>query len=325
MSTSPPTISGTAEQSQTLAEQHGSWTDSPTGYSYQWQSCGSAGNNCQAIEGATAQTYTLTSADVGSTIRVQETASNTGGSSSPATSAATAVIQSSLPGGGEGPGSGGSGGATAATTATTAPVSVILSGSGLLPIVGQSQTVSVISGTVTIRLRGTSKFVSLSGTSTIPDGSEVEATHGHALITVATSDGKTQSAEVWGGRFLIHQERTGSGETRFILSLPLTGCPRVALPHGSAAAVAAGARHAKHGSGPTSRHLWVSEEGGSWGTNGRYVSTSVEGTRWLTLDECTRSEVQVAAGKVKVHDLVSHKIRTITTGQHYTATARRHG
>ena len=43
-------------------------------------------NNCSAITGATSQTYTLTAADVGHTIRVQETASNAGGSSSPATS-----------------------------------------------------------------------------------------------------------------------------------------------------------------------------------------------------------------------------------------------
>ena len=162
-----------------------------------------------------------------------------------------------------------------------------------------------------------------SGTSTIPDGSEVEATNGRVVITVATlTPGKTQSAEVWGGRFLIHQERTGLGETRFILSLPLTGCPRVTLPHGAAAALAAGA---KHSSGPKSRHLWVSEGGGSWGTNGRYVSTSVEGTTWLTVDECTHSQVKVTAGKVKVRDLVRKKTKTIIVGQHYTAIAKRHG
>jgi hypothetical protein len=318
-SISPPTISGIAEQAQTLTEQHGSWTNSPNGYSYQWQRCEGAGNNCQAIEGATAQTYTLTSTDVGSTIRVQETASNTGGSSSPATSAATAVIQSPLPGGGESSGGGGSGEGAAARTATTAPVSTMPSGSSLVSIVGQSQTVSVISGTVLVRLKGTTKFVPLSSTSTIPDGSEVEATNGHILITVATPNGHTETAEVWGGRFLIHQEHAGSGETHFILSLPLTGCPRVALPRGSAATLAAGA---KHSSGPKSRHLWVSEGGGSWGTNGRYVSTTVEGTHWLTLDECNRSEVQVVAGKVQVHDLIHNKTKVLTAGKSYTAARR---
>jgi len=88
----------------------------------------------------------------------------------------------------------------------------------------------------------------------------------------------------------------------------------VQLPHGSAAAVAG---HGKHG--PKSRHLWVSEHGGSWGTNGRYVSTTVQGTSWLTLDECGQSEVQVSTGKVKVHDLVRNKTKTLTAGKHYTA------
>ncbi len=88
------------------------------------------------------------------------------------------------------------------------------------------------------------------------------------------------------------------------------------LPRGAAAALAVGA---KHGSGPKSRHLWVSESGGGWGTNGRYVSTTVEGTRWLTVDECSPSRVTVAAGKVKVRDLVNNKTKVISAGESYVA------
>lgn len=93
--------------------------------------------------------------------------------------------------------------------------------------------------------------------------------------------------------------------------------PAAALPHGSADAVAG---HGKHG--PKSRHLWVSEHGGSWGTNGRCVSTSVEGTRWLTLDECIRSTVQVALGKVNAHDLVKNRNATLSAGKRYIAIGR---
>ena len=178
-------------------------------------------------------------------------------------------------------------------------------------MVGVRQTVAPVSGTVLVRLKGSSRFVALSAAGSVPDGSEVEATNGRVIVTVATSTG-TESAEVYGGRFVIEQEHTGSDETRFVLSLPLTGCPRVALPRGSAAAASS-----KHG--PKSRHLWVSEHGGSWGTNGRYVSTTVEGTHWLTQDECNQSVVQVVAGKVKVQDLVKHKTKILTAGQHYTA------
>jgi hypothetical protein len=94
-SVTPPTIGGTATQGQTLTEAHGTWTGSPTGYSYQWEDCDSLGNNCQAIAGATNQTYTLTGQDVGHTVRVQERGATSGGSSNPATSLPSALVQGS--------------------------------------------------------------------------------------------------------------------------------------------------------------------------------------------------------------------------------------
>ena len=92
-STSPPSISGTTQQGQTLSEAHGLWTDGPTAYSYQWQDCDAAGNACSPVSGATLQTYTLAASDVGHTIRVEEIASNASGNGAPATSASTGVVQ----------------------------------------------------------------------------------------------------------------------------------------------------------------------------------------------------------------------------------------
>jgi hypothetical protein len=177
-----------------------------------------------------------------------------------------------------------------------------------------SSSAAVSSGTATVRAKGTSTFIPLSSSTSIPDGSEIDATNGRVTITVASPNGGTVSAEVYGGRFRIH--RDSGGETHFTLTLALTGCPRVALPRGSAAALAFSA---KHRSGPKSRHLWVSETGGKWGTNGRFVSTSVKGTTWLTLDECTQSQVKVTAGKVKVRDLVRKKTKAVTAGKQYIA------
>jgi hypothetical protein len=185
------------------------------------------------------------------------------------------------------------------------------------PILGQRQTVHVTAGEVTVRRKGTNSFVPLSGASTIPNGSELDATNGQALITAATAmSGQTKSAEISGGKLLIHQERAGVGETHLILSRPLTGCPGVRRRRGSAAALATSA---KHGSGAKSRKLWVSDNGGSWGTNGRYVSTTVEGTHWLTVDECNQSRVTVVAGKVKVYDLIDNKTKILTAGETYVA------
>jgi hypothetical protein len=96
VNTAPPVISGTPESGQALTASTGAWSSSPTAYAYQWRRCDSAGASCAALAGATAQTYPVGSADVGSTLQVAVTASNSGGSAT-ATSAATAVVQSPPP------------------------------------------------------------------------------------------------------------------------------------------------------------------------------------------------------------------------------------
>jgi len=89
---SPPTISGTAQAGQTLTAEPGTWSGTqPISYSYRWRRCASGGSGCSDITAATAKTYTPTSQDVGSTLRVAVTASNTAGASV-ATSAATATV-----------------------------------------------------------------------------------------------------------------------------------------------------------------------------------------------------------------------------------------
>jgi hypothetical protein len=92
VNTLPPSISGSAVQGHTLTAAHGSWSNSPTGYSYQWRRCDSAGLHCGAITGARARTYKLSGADVGRRVRVQETASNGAGVSVPASSRQTALV-----------------------------------------------------------------------------------------------------------------------------------------------------------------------------------------------------------------------------------------
>ena len=90
--TSPPSVSGTAQDGQTLSANAGSWSgDQPIGFAYQWRRCDSGGGSCADINGAGGQSYALTSADVGSTIRVAVTGSNSAGSSS-ASSAASAIV-----------------------------------------------------------------------------------------------------------------------------------------------------------------------------------------------------------------------------------------
>src|SRR5205807_2159971 len=66
--------------------------NAPTSFSYQWLQCDSLGNGCLPISGATSQIYAPVAGDVGHTIAVAETASNEGGTSDPAQSAATTKV-----------------------------------------------------------------------------------------------------------------------------------------------------------------------------------------------------------------------------------------
>jgi hypothetical protein len=81
-----PTVSGEDLAGKTLTCEHGSWTNSPTGYSYQWYRDGSE------ISGATGSEYVAQTADREHTLTCEVTASNAAGGSAPATSKGVEVL-----------------------------------------------------------------------------------------------------------------------------------------------------------------------------------------------------------------------------------------
>lgn len=92
VSASPPVVSGTARQGQTLSVSSGSWGGLlPISYAYAWQRCNSSGASCNHISGTSGETYHLGGADVGHTIRAKVKATNADGSAE-AVSAPTGVV-----------------------------------------------------------------------------------------------------------------------------------------------------------------------------------------------------------------------------------------
>jgi hypothetical protein len=110
VNTAVPTISsGSPTVGATLTEAHGSWTNSPAAYYYQWTDCNASGAACVPIPGAVGQTYVVGSGDAGDTIRVTEAARNAVGTSTPVSSTQTALVPATT---------------TTTTTTATAPVNV---------------------------------------------------------------------------------------------------------------------------------------------------------------------------------------------------------
>ena len=94
----PPTISGTAVVAETLTASPGSWTGTaPLSFAFAWQRCNAAGASCAPIGGATGTTYVAVTDDVGSTLRVEVTVTNTEGSASSLSAQTAVVTQPTVP------------------------------------------------------------------------------------------------------------------------------------------------------------------------------------------------------------------------------------
>lgn len=90
-STAAPKITGTVKTGVKVTAAPGSWSATPTSYTYQWKADGAA------ISGATASTYTVTAPVAGKKLTVTVTAVRSGWKSGTATSAAVTVAKGDAP------------------------------------------------------------------------------------------------------------------------------------------------------------------------------------------------------------------------------------
>ncbi|MFN2467879.1 MAG: hypothetical protein ABR521_07095 [Gaiellaceae bacterium] len=170
-----------------------------------------------------------------------------------------------------------------------APLSGLGSAGPPDPIPGRAVNLDATAGEVGVRIPGTSRFVPLEQASQIPTGSEIDATKGRVRLTSAGPGGKPQSAEFYGGRFVVRQPAGRNRRTELTLTGPLRMCATCPVP-GSP-----GKR------GVRERHLWGDGKGVFW-TNGIHASAAVRGTRWLTRDTAAGTLVRVQSGTVSVID-----------------------
>ena len=186
------------------------------------------------------------------------------------------------------------------------------------PLLVKTGNVAPVSGTVLVKLPGTSKFVPLSSLRQVPFGSIIEATHGTVSVTTAEPGGKTQTGEFFEGEFILRQSANG------VVVAELTGgdfavCPTKRERSHIARAGTVLARAAASGSHVV-RKLWANAHG-KFSTKGNYAAGAVQGTEWLTEDLCDGTLIKVTRDRVAVTNLVNRKHVEVTTGHHYLAKA----
>ncbi len=93
LASTPPLVVGVAQSGTQLAGVPGGWTGGkPVAFAYQWSSCDAAGAGCTPISGATLETYTPATVDVGHALTLTVNATTSSGSA-PATSAPTLAVR----------------------------------------------------------------------------------------------------------------------------------------------------------------------------------------------------------------------------------------
>ncbi len=281
----PPAVSGAPVQAQALSATTGDWQNSPTTFTYQWLQCDATGANCVEIPGAMASSYVPVPGDAGHALRVIVTATNASGTTS-STSFPTEAV--------------------AALESTPPPP----------PVLDSSTNLNPVSGTILIKLPGSSTFTPVPTGTNVPIGSTVDAINGTVSITVALPGGTTQTGEFYDGEFVLTQAKSGT-TIPVLTGGSFSGCP---APGNSAAARidARAASSAKKKKKPNTvvRQLWGNAHG-NYTTKGRYGSASVSGTIWLVQDRCDGTYITATKDNVIVVAYAHpNKKYNVKQGQH---------
>jgi hypothetical protein len=227
------------------------------------------------------------------------------------------------------------------------------------PVLGREANFAVVSGIVYVKapssahiaalnanISGNAKttvakgrgFIPLTEALQLPVGTQVDARNGMLKVTTATTAGgkgkrtKTQSGEFSEGLFQVLQSSKPSLKGRTVLKLLDSGVfPGAPSYKTECAAVTKASRQAEHNgqlqvfrprklSKQTLQTL-LSNEHGSYQTQGRYSAATVRGTIFTVADRCDGTLTHVRRGTVLVTDYRRHKNITVQTGHEYLAKA----
>lgn len=204
----------------------------------------------------------------------------------------------------------------ATPTGTSAAATVTIRVGQALPAPEAKETANVqrATGTIKYRVGGKGPWITLVAGAQIPLGSEIDARDGRVGVFVIGANGQPQSADFFGGIFVLNQK--GSPLSTWLV---LTGS---GLPQASLRAVAGGAplasATAKKKKRKPKRRLWGDGKG-DFRTAGNGSSASVRGTKWLVEDYRDGTLTKVARGVVVVRDRCRKRTVTLRKGQQYFA------
>jgi hypothetical protein len=165
----------------------------------------------------------------------------------------------------------------------------------------------VPSGSVQVRLPGSSRYVPISSVKSVPFGTTIDATNGQVKIDILTPTGRV-TGTLSGGEFVLTISKSG-GAVATLTGGNFTACTHAAGRAASVTAAATAQRSSK-----VVRKLWSNVKG-NFSVDGRYAATTVEGTHWLTEDRCDGTYVFVAFGAVRVTGTVTHKSQLVQAGR----------
>jgi streptogramin lyase len=178
------------------------------------------------------------------------------------------------------------------------------------PELGRTAVASVASGTIRVRVPGTSSLTALRDDQAIPSGSIIDARNGTLVLQNAvTRGGRTQHASFRGALFQFSLSRREQGMVDIRVKQAPSGCTGR-----TGARIARAAKAAAPGG-----TLWAKDKHGRYRTHGRNSVATVRGTEWTTTETCSGTVTRVIQGVVAVKNLRTGRTVVVRAGHSYRA------